>query len=571
MSKLLKILSSQYKHIPSRDEAAINARTIKKISVLKNEPCYFNVLYRVNGDAFCHPVSISFESELPISAWRVDYVAVPFAANPYGEKGFESNLPGLFPDILTPRPINPSIEKYPLAWGNHTFFEKDTDCLLNASNSDFQTVFAGINEKRESLQAGTYFVKIKMTSLNTGELLEEETLTVTLIDAALPECNVYYTNWFHVDCLCDTFGVTPYSDEFYEIFDEYVANMTRHRQNTLLLPAFTPHLDTPIGGERMNVQLVDVERKNGKWLFSFERMQRYVRHALKNGIKFLEHCHLFSQWGAHGAPNVYLKDGTRIFSIDTDAHGEEYVTFIRAYLKAFLAFAKKEKIDDSLLFHISDEPSKNHFESYRDAHHTVSDILEGEVIADAMSDSLFFEAGLVTQPIASVIHADDFESKCPSLWLYYTGGSHEKGCTNRLITNTAARTRVLGAQLYRYRACGFLNWSYNYHYDRMSQGFFSPQSAVNGYKNYPGLSYLAYPIINGRGARVLPSLREKLMAEAFDDLSALKLLESLIGREKTLGICEKRLGKLSAQTIPENDDLYELREEINRKIAESII
>ena len=569
MSELLKVLSSQYKHLPSRPDAVVDAHVIKEISTLKNQPCHFQVLYRVKGDAFCHPVSIAFESELPLSVWRVDYVAVPCIANPHGEKGFESNLPGLFPDILMSRPLAPTITKCPLAWGNETYFEKDTDVLLNATKNDFQSLFVAVNENRDIVSPGIYPIKIKLISLYTGELLDQNVFNITVIDACAPENNIYYTNWFHVDCLCDTFNVSPYSNEFYEVFDEYVANMTRHRQNTLLLPAFTPPLDTPIGGERKNVQLVDIERKNREWHFSFDRMQRYIRHAKQGGIKYFEHCHLFSQWGAKGAPNIYLADGTRIFDICTDAQSEVYVTFIRAYLQAFLAFAKEEKIDNALLFHISDEPSLNHFDSYSKAYHSVADLLNGKTVADAMSDPFFYEKGVVDQPIASVIHADAFESKCPAFWLYYTGGSSEKNCANRLITNTAARTRVLGIQMYSYRAVGFLNWAYNFHYDRMSQGIYSPLSFVGGYKNYPGLSYLAYPITSGCGARVLPSLREKLMAEAFDDLSALTLLESLIGREKTLAICEEKLGKINTQTIPQGNDLYELREEINRQIAAS--
>ena len=72
-----------------------------------------------------------------------------------------------------------------------------------------------------------------------------------------------------------------------------------------------------------------------------------------------------------------------------------------------------------------------------------------------------------------------------------------------------------------------------------------------------------------RGASVAyPSVREMLMREAMDDLRALKLLESKIGREKTLAICEERLGKITPLTMPGDDALLELREIINAKIAE---
>ena len=84
---------------------------------------------------------------------------------------------------------------------------------------------------------------------------------------------------------------------------------------------------------------------------------------------------------------------------------------------------------------------------------------------------------------------------------------------------------------------------------------------------YPGITHLCYPI-TGRGEnRVAPSIREKLMAEAFDDLRALKLLESKIGRQETLAICESKLGPITCRTIPEGEALRELRETVNRAIA----
>ena len=67
----------------------------------------------------------------------------------------------------------------------------------------------------------------------------------------------------------------------------------------------------------------------------------------------------------------------------------------------------------------------------------------------------------------------------------------------------------------------------------------------------------------------MPSIREKLMGEAFDDLRALKLLEKKIGREETLKICEETLGgKISNTLIPDADTLHKLRNMVNRLCAE---
>ena len=570
MSNLLKIVSSQYKHLPGRMEDVIDPRTITKGSLFQNEPFSFQALYRAPQKTLCLAVSVAAKTTLPIEAFRVDYVAAIHVGNPYREAGFESDNPGLFPDILMPRPANPEIVALNTAWGHCSYFEKDTDALLNATDRDFQSVWFTINPNNTNLPVGEHTVTITLTSLADKKILEEKELCLTILEPRLPDHDTYYTNWFHVDCACDAFGTKPYSNAFYRIFDSYIKNMARHRQNTLLLPAFTPALDTAVGAERMNVQLVDIQKNNGTWFFGFDKMRRFVRHAKKCGIRFFEHCPLFSQWGAEHAPNIYDKDGARLFGFDTDATGEEYRQFLRAYLTAFLSFAKEEGIDKSIIFHLSDEPSLKHLPSYRSAHDTVCDLLGGNPIADAMAAMEFYREGLVDQPILHVNHIDEVEEPCPTKWMYYTGGVYEKCCSNRMVTNTAALTRVIGVQMYRYGAIGFLQWAYNYYYDRLSAGYGDPRSAINTYKLYPGITHLCYPISDRRGQYVVPSIREKLMAEAFDDLRALKLLEQKIGREATLALCEGALGPITCRTIPEGEAMRHLRETINQAIIDNI-
>ncbi|MBQ2709812.1 MAG: DUF4091 domain-containing protein, partial [Clostridia bacterium] len=565
MSELLKIVSSQYKHLPGRMEDFIDPRTISAGSMMKNEPFSFQALYRVK-EGFCQAVSVTAETDLPIAAWRVDYAALTSAANPLGEPCFESSAPGLFPDILMPRPANPELEQLNVLY-NSSIFEKDTDNLLNATSTDFQSVWFTINPDSEMLAAGEYTIRILLKNLKDLSILGEETITVRVIDAELPAHDAYYTNWFYEDCIVDLFNVELYSDRFYEIFDQYIKNMTRHRQNVLLLPAFTPPLDTPIGTERMNVQLMDIEKTEDGWKFGFEKMRRFVRHADKCGIRIFEHCHLFSQWGATNTPNIYNTAGERIFGFDTDATGEEYKGFIRQYLTEFMQFAREEGIEDRLLFHISDEPSIDHLESYRKAHDIIADLIKGHPIADAMSRVEYYTEGLCDHPIANIAHADAFDGKCPTFWVYYTGGTYEKCCSNRLISNTAAQTRVLGVEMYRYKALGFLQWAYNFYYDRLSAGCCDPKCAPNFYKMYPGVTYLCYPVLARGGCYVVPSIREKLMAEAFDDLRALKLLESKIGREATLALCESHLGEVNSRLMLQGEALRELREAVNAKIG----
>lgn len=562
-NNFMKLVSSQLKLIPSTTDAEIADYEISHASAMRNEPFSFQILYRSKPGILFRPVSIDLSTAgLAAAEWRVDFVPVSCAANGYNERGYVSDNPGMFPDILMPRPISPEIVNK-----GGMNYEKDTENLLNATCESYQAVLVTLNPDSEILEAGNYPISAKLIDLSDRTVFGEVSLEFEVIDALLPEQNEYYTNWFHVDSLCKTHEVEPYSDKFYEIFRSYMKNAVRHRMNTLLLPAFTPMLDTPRGCERMNVQLVDIRQKTGGWEFGFDRLRRFIREADACGIRVFEHCHLFSQWGAEHAPNIYDTDGKLLFGWKTDAASDEYRAFIRAYLAAFLDFAKVEGLTkDRMIFHISDEPTDKQLDGYKKAFDIVSDLLSEYNMIDALSDVSFWKTGLVKQPVAFIQHADSFEAACPSFWVYYTCGIYARNNANRLISNTAARTRVLGLQMYRYRAAGFLHWGYNYYFDRMSEGLFDPKSNPCGYKQLPGCAFLVYPVRN----TAVPSLREKHMCEAFDDLRAVKLLESLIGREAALDFCEKRLGeKINSTLIPEKNTLFTLREEINRKIKET--
>ena len=567
MSELLKLVSSQYKHLPHRTDEDICGRIIDRGSCLANEPYSFQALYRASEGCVCLPVSIRVESSLPVETYRVDYVAVSCVINPYGERGFEADCPGLYPDCLMPRPSAPEIEVLTHPTGKPLYFERNTEYQLNATDRQYGSVWITVNPNSQLLSEGSYPIRVSLYSLSDGSLLSEETLTLRVIAASAPELDIYYTNWFYVDCLCDAFGVEPYSEEFYAIFDEHIRNMTKHGQNTLLLPAFTPPLDTAVGDSRMNVQLVGVRRGGGGFSFDFTKMSEFIRHARACGIKYFEHSHLYSQWGALHAPSIYDEEGRLIFGDSTEAAGEEYSGFIRAYLKAFTELARAEGIERRTIFHLSDEPESHHLENYRAARRAVEKELCGAPVCDAMSDPVFYLEGLVEEPICRAPSIDVFEGVCPTKWMYYTGGYRESCCSDRQIPNTSALTRVLGVQLYRYEARGFLQWGYNYYYGRLSRGFGDPLSTANTYKLYSGLSYLCYPIRSRNGQHIATSIREKLMQEAMNDLRALKLLEERIGREQVICLCESYLGKVTSKTIPEGEILRELREAVNSLLA----
>jgi len=428
-----------------------------------------------------------------------------------------------------------------------------------------------LNEARENLTAKDYAVKVCVTSLSTNEKIAEHVLMLHVIDASLPKNELVYTNWFHYDCIADLHALELYSDAYFDVLAKYIRNAVKNGMTTLLTPAFTPALDTPVGFERRNVQLVRVKRENGTYSFDFSLLERFVKLALDCGIQIIEHCHLFSQWGALSAINIYAQENgetKRIFFWDDSACGKEYVAFLQAYLPAFLDFAKKMGIYDRLMFHISDEPKDFQADDYSRALSVVQEFLAGHIVGDALSHYAFYEKGLVATPVVATHFANDFYGKCDNMMLYYTGGHTTDGLSNRMLTSSPQKTRILGTQLYKYNAKGFLHWGYNYYYGRMCHGVFDPASDPLGYRNMPGVSYLVYPMFD---RDVAPSLREMQMRDAMSDYSALKLLESKIGREKTLKLCDSFFDKeISVFMHPNSgEEMLAFREMINREIEKN--
>lgn len=538
-------------------------------SAFANEPYAFQLAMRSDDAQFC-PVSVQVTGDIPIRVWREEYLPIPRTVN--GE------APGLFPDPLTERKAAPVIDEIPHGnpWTAQFFREHDTAVTINVSDKYTTALWVDCNPAGITLPAGTYPITVRVISLDNGRELCKTVFTLTVYDAVLPAHTAYYTNWFHCDCLADTYGIPVYSGRFWEIFENWIKNAAENGMTTLLLPAFTPAFDTPVGTERMNVQLTDItETGEGEWSFDFSRLETFIDRALACGIRYFEHAPFFSQWGAEHAPNIYVKkpSGETVlrFGWDTDAGESEYGTFLRAYLRAFFAFADKKGIRDRMVYHISDEPSEAHLTAYKRSLSQVQELLRDEIVIDALFHVQFYRDGIVQTPVCELAQSEKFTKALwgdtiplhrdmgdKQFWLYHTGGP-------RLISQPYWKMRGIGLLLYRYGANGFLHWGYNYYYDRMSQGLFSPLVNPCGYKQMPGPSYLVYPAADGS---VLPSIREKQMRAAFCDLRALWLAEERYGRTAVMTFTEARLGAIHVDmTLPE-EAFSEWRDDLNAWIGD---
>lgn len=72
--------------------------------------------------------------------------------------------------------------------------------------------------------------------------------------------------------------------------EAFIRTAAKNGMNMILTPAFTPPLDTPVGGERLTVQLVEVYKAGEHYTFGFDKLGRWIdlcRRAgklLKTGV-----------------------------------------------------------------------------------------------------------------------------------------------------------------------------------------------------------------------------------------------------------------------------------------------
>ena len=548
-----QLLSSLHRVFP---EGAA-APELSALSALRNEPLSFQLAYTLeSSDLPTLPFYARVTTALPVSLFSVGFVPVTQTLVPDLNL---SGAPGLYPDMLLPRQVNPPIRECRFPWGAQ-LFEEGESIHLSADAGCWKSLWITVNEDAQTLDAGVYPVTLELFARADGSLLASRTLELRLADAELLPQTLYYTNWFHCDCLADFYHVEPFSEEFWPIFENFAHAAAKNGMNMILLPAFTPPLDTPVGGERRTAQLVGVRREGDAYRFDFSLMRRFVALARRAGIPNFEHSHLFTQWGAEHAPKVMAwADGEyrRIFGWETPAAGEEYGRFLRAYLDALRVFLREEGLERRILFHISDEPSEAHAEAYRAALANTGGRLEGYMTGDALSEYSFYENGLVRTPIVDTLALEPFLGRCDDLWCYYTGADLKDGLPNRIIQIDPARNRILGVQMYMHHIRGFLHWGYNFYYDTLSQGLRDPRYVPSNSCS----SFFVYP---GSSGEAIQSTRQRVFGEGLQDMRALQLLESRMGRGAAEALVRRHFGDITFHTVPASAEaLLAFREELN--------
>jgi hypothetical protein len=513
-----------------------------KGSMLKNEVFSFQVVYRYDWCAREIDVTIDSPIKKFVSVRMEEIVPVTTPNTWAGDDFVLSKEPFLLPDVLVP------IEK------------RRPTGRYNTYSVLWFTV-------KGDLPVGTHDIVITLDS-GGNKLTCKYKLTV--VDAKLEEVDFKYTRWFHYDGIAQYYNLPVFSPEYNKIMDNFIKCAVNHGQNMLLVPMFTPPLDTRIGSERLTVQLVDVEVKNGKYVFDLERLVAFMKHIKKLGIKYFELSHLFTQWGAKAAPKIMAKKNGKLVQImgwDTPTTGAKYKKFLSEFLPTLRARLIKEKLFKSCYFHLSDEPSDKTIEDYSIARNIFKQYVPDGIVMDALSHYDFYERGLVDRPVSGTdaVIREFIANNVQNMWVYYCCGQCGGNLSNVIMAFPAYRNRVLGVQLYMNQINGFLQWGYNFYNSVLSDEPVNPYFITDcGGGLQSGDGFIVYPGKKGP----YDSIRHEVFFEALQDMRLFCTLEKKIGRAKTEALLEKYGFKKSFTEYPhEPEALMGARKEAQRLLA----
>ncbi|MBR4910145.1 MAG: DUF4091 domain-containing protein [Clostridia bacterium] len=527
----------------------------KKISLLKNEHQSVQLLMRESSGVATRIISkVRVVSDLAgfITVRNVEQVYVPMAVGKgCGDGNYIATEPGLFPDLLTP-----------LRYDNSAIIPPDQlRCLWIDIKPD------------EGAQGGVYPLKIELYSEDGGELYAEAAIDIEIIDAVLPETDRLYTQWFYVDCLADYYNVPVWSERHWQIIENFISSAAAGGINMILTPIFTVPLDTKVGGERPTAQLTVITVKNGEYIFGFDRLDRWIDMLLRHNIKKIEMSHLFTQWGAAHAPKIVANVNGKeqqIFGWQTDSCGEDYVKFLRAFLSALIPHLEQKGVKDMCCFHISDEPNVKHLDTYMKAKAGIADLLEGLSVIDALSDYNFYKTGAVSTPVPACDEIEPFiKGGVSPLWTYYCC-VQSKEVPNRFVAMPSARNRIMGVLEYRYNVRGFLQWGFNFYYNRFSDTLINPFADNCGDYFVPaGDAFSVYPKADGTA---LDTIHFLVFKHSREDIRAFELLENLTSKEYVTDIINAGVGyDMTFKKYPtESDYILSLRERVNEEIKNHI-
>ena len=490
-----------------------------EICVLQGERASYQIAY--SGDSVCD-CTVRLESDIAdkLHVYRIDCVPVKrtvFFHKSLADDNYISMDPGLYPDLLQEL----SGEKIPLRYY-------------------FQGLWI---EADRDVDPGKHEIKITLTDRDSTVT---HLMTLEVLKLRLPEQTLIYGVTVHADCIADYYGLEVFSQKHWEMLEKFIKLSVEYGSNALVPPIFTPPVDTFVGGERTTVQLVGIKKSGNSYSFDFSLFDRYIKMCLDAGIKYFYIPSLFTQWGAEFTPKIIATENNveqRIFGWDVRSTDERYLGFLRQFIPCLVERIKHLKIENNVYFSISDEPfDEETVKRYTSLSAVLSPLLKGFKIMDAFTHQSRFKESGASVPLIPTSDIDNFDlTAIDELCVYYCCAQDYK-VANRFITMPLYRNRCFGYQLYKYDVHLFFHWALNFYNAPLSVKHIDPFTAPDADGGYPaGDCFSVYPGEDGP----LRSMRIVVFNEALQDLRALTLLESYVGRDEVIKLIERVTGEIT--------------------------
>lgn len=485
---------------------------------------------------------------LQVTVRSVESVACSLPAFLDHDDGYLRDVPGLYPDLLLPMTsglVRPQPYQWKAVW---------VDCAA-----------------ADVAAAGDHGVTVSVASASSGETLYREEVMLTVLPQRLPALDIVNTNWLHVDCLADYYECEVFSEGHWAVIEKFISKAREMDANAMLTPAWTPPIDTAIGGTRTPVQLIDIEWREGRYLFDFTKLLRWIEICREHGIEYLELPHFFTQWGAMSTPAIYVRHGQRLeqdFGWHVAATDPRYRELLAALIPRLNELLVDHWSLDRVIYHISDEPAVSMLESYLVAKAIVAEFLTGCTVVDALSDYELYASGAVTVPVVATDAIVPFlRDEVRDLWAYYCVGQN-RDVANRFIAQPSLRHRVIGYQLFAFDISGLLHWGYNFYSTPGSTARVNPFLDTCAGGGFPGGdSFVVYP---GHRGEPWESIRFRVLAQAMADYRACRLASSLVGKTAVMEIIDPD-GTLAFNKFSYSPDFYRsARHQVNELIMANL-
>ncbi len=507
---------------------------LRSMTLLRREMSAYQIV--LFSDVPCS-LRVNVESKLngSVNLYVLKDAVMDYPGKPSWDDDYITGESGTMPDILVP------IE--------------EQNYMIQMSES-VATVWVEVTPD-VSCKPGSYPIMVSFNNSGLFSCVEQisvlQVMQVSVLPIEIKNQETVFTQWFHTDCISSYHDVPIYSEEHWRLIDRYMKSAVELGINMILTPIITPPLDVNQGLTRPCTQLVKITKCGEKYIFDFALLKRWISLCKKNGFKYYEMAHLFSQWGLDYSPNILIfENGVAEyrFGWNVPARDLAYRNFLEQFLPELILFLESVGIKENTYFHLSDEPRAEHLDNYRYARDLVEPLISGCPIIDALSDIDFYKTGLVMQPVTATDAIEPFlNEKVENQWVYYCC-SQSAYVGNRFMAMPSYRNRILGLQLYKYGIKGFLHWGFNFYNSQRSFYKINPFVTTSADMSFPsGDSFTVYPGANG----VYFSTRGKVFKEALQDIELLKMLEAKIGKEKVVGIIEEEAGmELTFSYYPRN-------------------